>query len=165
MSKAFTKEDDGAGTADLSDLPQTGNPNYITPAGLATLRARLEEAEGKETALRMRSDPAELDMHLAALEREVRFLHDRIGRAIVVDPKNQPPGVVAFGAEVEVIDEDGETHTFRILGEDEAEPAQGRITPFSPLGRALIGGEVGSEVVWDRPKGGTTLEITAIRFP
>lgn len=165
MSKAFTKEDDGAGTADLADLPQSDNPNYITPAGLATLRTRLEEAEGKEAALRARSDDAEMDLHLAALEREVRWLHDRIGRAIVIDPHNQPPGVVAFGAEVDVVDEEGESHTFRIVGEDEADPAQGLITPFSPLGRALIGGEVGSEAVWDRPKGATSLEIAAIRYP
>ena len=165
MSKAFTKEDDGAGTADLADLPQTDNPNYITPAGLAALRARLEETEAKETGLRAGSDEAEMDLHLAALEREVRWLHDRIGRAIVIDPRNQPPGTVAFGAEVDVVDEGGESHTFRIVGEDEADPAQGRITPFSPLGRALIGGEVGSEAVWDRPKGATSLEITAIRYP
>lgn len=165
MSKAFTKEDDSAGTADLQDLPQSGNPNYITPEGLAGLRKRLEEAEGRETALRAESDSAELDLHLAALEREVRFLHDRIGRAIVVDPHHQPEGVVAFGAEVDVVDETGERHTFRIVGEDEADPAKGRITPFSPLGRALIGGEVGSEAVWERPKGALSMEITAIRFP
>lgn len=165
MSKAFTKEDDGDGTADLQDLPQSGNPNYITPNGLKALRARLEEAEGREAALRARNDSAELDLHLAALEREVRFLHDRIGRAIVVDPHQQPEGIVAFGAEVDVLDEDGESHTFRILGEDEADPAKGLITPFSPLGRALIGGEVGSEAIWERPKGALSMEITAIRFP
>jgi transcription elongation GreA/GreB family factor len=165
MSKAFTKEDDSPGTADLQDLPQTGNPNYITPEGLKALRARLEAAEASEADLRARSDEAGQDLHLAAIEREIRFLHDRIGRAIVVDPHHQPPGVVAFGAEVDVVDEDGATHTFRILGEDEADPAKGRITPFSPLGRALIGGEVGSEAVWDRPKGPLSMEITAIRYP
>lgn len=163
MSKAFTKEDDTVG-AEVSDRPQSPNPNYITPAGLAALRQRLEEAEAAEAALRAKGDAADTDINLAGQEREIRFLHERIGRAIVIDPKSQPEGVVAFGAEVDVIDEEGESHTFHIVGEDEADPAQGRITPFSPLGRALIGGEVGSEAVWNRPKGNTTMEITAIRF-
>lgn len=165
MSKAFTKEDDGSGPAEQTDLPQSTNPNYITPDGLEGLRSRLDKAETEVEELRAQGDKADTAIAIAAQEREIRFLHDRIGKAIITDPHSQPEGVVAFGAEVDVTDEAGDKHTFRILGEDEADPAHGQITPFSPLGRALIGGETGTEVTWNRPKGNLSMKITAIRFP
>ncbi len=101
---------------------------------------------------------------MAVAERDIRFIEERIKRAILVDPRTQPPGVIAFGATIEVIDEDGETHIYRIVGEDEADPARGLITPFSPLARALIGAKIGDVVEWERPKGQVELKIAAIRF-
>lgn len=165
MSRAFTKEDDGSAPEVLPDFTQSPHPNYVTPAGLAALRARLREARVALAALRAGGDDIETRLPIAVAERDIRFLEGRIGRAIPVDPRAQPPDVVAFGAEVEVVDEDGAAHTYRIVGEDEADPARGLITPFSPLGRALIGGTIGDVAVWERPAGRVELEIVAIRFP
>jgi transcription elongation GreA/GreB family factor len=164
MSKAFTREDDG-GIEALPDLPQSANPNYITPAGLAALRDRLAQAEARQEDFRARRDEVAVGLDLAKAERDVRFLRERIRRGIEIDPKSQPPGVVAFGAEVEVMDADGTTSVFRIVGEDEADAAAGRISAFSPLARVLLGGRVGDVADWNRPKGRTSLEILAISFP
>ncbi|AML53004.1 hypothetical protein RC74_18635 [Falsihalocynthiibacter arcticus] len=73
--------------------------------------------------------------------------------------------VVAFGAEVDVMAEDDTRRTFRIVGEDEADPAHGLIAPYSPLGDALLSAELGSIVEWRKPAGTVDLVIVAIRFP
>jgi transcription elongation GreA/GreB family factor len=164
MSRAFTREDDGSGAEVLPDLPQSDHPNYVTLDGLAALQARLRETRSALAGLRAGADNIEARTPIAMAERDIRFLEERIRRAIPVDPRDQPPGIVAFGAEVEVIDEDGGRRTYRIVGEDEADPARGLITPFSPLGRALIGAMVGDVAVWERPVGPVELEVVAVRF-
>jgi len=164
VSRAFTKEDDGSGAIVLPDLPQSDHPNHVTPEGLAVLQARLREALDTLAGLRAVADDIEARMPIAMAERDIRFLEERIRRAIPVDPSSQPLGIVAFGAEVEVIDEDGAPHSYRIVGEDEADAASGLITVFSPLGRALIGASVGDVAVWERPVGPVELEIVAVRY-
>ncbi|MDT8345688.1 MAG: GreA/GreB family elongation factor [Thermohalobaculum sp.] len=164
MSRAFTREDDGSAPEALPDLPQSAHPNYVTPDGLAALQARLAQTRAALSALRAGGDDLAARMPIAVAERDLRFLEERLRRAIPVDPGAQAPGVVAFGAEVEVEDEEGVRRIFRIVGEDEADPARGRITAFSPLGRALIGLRVGDVAVWERPAGRVELEVTAIRF-
>ena len=163
MSRAFTKEDDGSGVEVLPDLPQSRHPNYVTPDGLAVLRARLREALDTLSGLRAGTDDLETRTPIAMAERDIRFLEERIRRAIPVDPRAQPPGLVSFGSEVEVIDEDGASRIYRIVGEDEADAWRGLITAFSPLGRALIGTEVGDVAVWERPVGPVELEVIALK--
>jgi transcription elongation GreA/GreB family factor len=165
MSRAFTREDDGSAPEALPDLPQSPHPNYVTPAGLAALQARLAQARAALAGLIPRKDEIDARLPLAMAERDIRFLEERLRRAIPVDPAAQSPGIVAFGAEVEVEDEEGVRRTFRIVGEDEADPGRGLITPFSPLGRALIGLRPGEAAVWDRPAGRLELEVIAVRFP
>lgn len=164
VSRAFTKEDDGSGAIVLPDLPQSNHPNHVTPEGLAALQARLRDAHDTLAGLRAGEVDFEARMPIAIAERDIRFLEERIRRSIPVDPRSQPPGVVAFGAVVEVIDGDGARHTYRIVGEDEADAARGLITVFSPLGRALIGASPGDVAVWERPVGPVELEVAAIRF-
>jgi transcription elongation GreA/GreB family factor len=164
VSRAFTREDDGSGAEVLPDLPQSHHPNYVTLEGLGALQARLREALEALAGLRAGKGDFESRMPIAMAERDIRFLEERLRRAIPIDPRAQPPGVAAFGAEVDVIDADGAPCTYRIVGEDEADPARGLITPFSPLGRALIGIAVGDVAVWERPVGSVELEIVAIRF-
>ena len=165
MSRAFTKEDDGSAPEALPDLPQSPHPNYVTPGGLAALQARVAEKRAEVQALRERREELDARMPLAVAERDLRFLEERLRRAIPVDPHDQPPNVVAFGAEVEVEDEEGARRVFWIVGEDEADPARGRVTPYSPLGRALIGLRVGDVAVWERPAGRVELDLITIRFP
>ncbi len=163
MSKAFTKEDDDSAEI-LPDLPQSPYPNYVTSEGLAALQERLHKICAELIELRANKDDIKTHLAVAVAERDTRFVEERIRRAILIDPRTQPPGVIAFGAIIEVRDEDGETHTYRIVGEDEADPTRGLIAPFSPLARALIGTKAGDVVVWERPKGQVELEITSIRF-
>jgi transcription elongation factor GreB len=164
VSRAFTREDDGSGAEVLSDLPQSDHPNYVTLGGLAALQARLREALDALAGMRAGAGDIETRTPIAMAERDIRFLEERIRRAIPVDPQAQPPGVVAFGAEVEVMDADGERRIYKIVGEDEADAGRGLITAFSPIGRALIGASVGDVAVWERPVGPLELEVVAVRL-
>lgn len=165
MSRAFVKEEDGgSGAGEIADLPQSAHPNYVTPRGLAALKARLTAAQEKRRLLRAHSDDIERDLPLANLGREIRYLESRIERAILVDPATQPRGEVAFGATVRVADPSGGEREFAIVGEDEADAEHGSVSWVSPLARALIGAEVGDEIVWRRPAGDVVLEVLAIRY-
>lgn len=165
MSKAFTKEEDGTESLRLDDLPQSPHPNLVTPSGLADLNARLNAK--KQQLKEQRKKPEEIDNRyaVAVVERDIRFLEGRIKRAILVDPQSHPSDIVAFGAEVDVVTDDDTHRTFRIVGEDEADPTRGLIAPYSPLGEALLGAELGSTVEWQKPAVAVDLEIIAIRFP
>jgi transcription elongation GreA/GreB family factor len=66
---------------------------------------------------------------------------------------------------VKVEDSDGRAHLFRIVGEDEADVASGKISFLSPLAKAMIGARAGDTVKWRRPAGEVELEILEIRYP
>lgn len=159
MSRAFVKEGDGA-LEPLPDLPISPHPNYVTPRGMAALRAALTAAQARLVALRARAERLD-KLPEAAAERDIRYIEARLRSAIEVDVLAQP-GVVAFGTSVLVRTEQGEHERFEIVGEDEADAALGRIAPQSPLARALIGAEVGDLVIWRRPNGAVELEVLAI---
>lgn len=161
MSRAFVNEDAGADRPDLPELPVSPHPNYVTPRGLADLQARLAARQADLAALRARAERLD-KLPEAAAERDIRWLEARLKAAIPVDPANHDLSEVAFGLLVTVADEEGRETTYEITGEDEADPALGRIAPHSPLARALIGAQVGDEVTWHRPAGDLTLEIVSI---
>ncbi len=161
MSRAFVNEDAGSDRPDLPELPVSPHPNYVTPRGLADLQARLAARQADLAALRARAERLD-KLPEAAAERDIRWLEARLKAAITVDPANHDLSEVAFGLLVTVADEDGRETTYEITGEDEADPALGRIAPHSPLARALIGAQVGDEVTWHRPAGDLTLEIVSI---
>ena len=165
MSKAFTKEDDGTEVERLPDLPLSRHPNYVTPEGLRELQSRLDDRRSDLRVLLEVPEGARDLYEIAVAERDLRFLEARVGKAILVDLGQQDPEVVAFGAEVDVIDDEDRPHTYRIVGEDQADPENGRVAPFSPLAVALRGARVGDEVEWRRPSGNVVLEVTAIRYP
>jgi transcription elongation factor GreB len=165
MSKAFTKEDNDPENDRMDDLPQSPHPNYVTPAGLAALHNRLRIARTALAGLRAKGDDIDSRLQVAVAERDIRFLEGRVNRAILVDSYDHPPGIVAFGAQVEVIEVDDNRHIFRIVGEDEADPANGLITPFSPLAVALQGAVVGDIVDWVKPASVVELEISDVSFP
>ncbi len=164
MSQAFVKEPDGdAVEDDQSELPISPHPNYVTPNGLAQLKAALAGLREQRGDL---DDEALVNKpHLSRLMREIRYYEARIQQAIPVDPNRQPPGEVAFGARVAVADEDGAALCYRIVGEDEADPAEGKVSWISPLAKALIDSRVGDLVIWERPLGETELEIVSIVYP
>ena len=163
MSRAFVKEGDGS-LDPLPDLPISPHPNHVTPAGLADLQSRLREAQTRLALLKARPDRLD-KLPEAAAERDIRYLEARLRSAILIDPATLPVTEVAFGHIVTVADEDGTEHRFQITGEDEADAAQGRITPQSPLARALLGAAVGDVVKWKKPSGTVELEVLRIECP
>ncbi len=163
MSRAFVKEGDGD-LDPLPDLPLSPHPNYVTPRGFAALQIRLRALQQTLSSLKAR--PERLDkLPEAAAERDIRYHEARLRSAIVIDPVLQPLTTAAFGLAITVADAQGLETTYEITGEDEADARQHRIAPHAPLARALIGAEVGDEVIWQRPSGAVTLEIIAIRLP
>lgn len=163
MSRAFVKEGDGS-LDPLPDLPVSPHPNHVTPTGLAALQQRLRDTQQRLAALKARPDRLD-KLPEAAAERDIRYLEARLRSAILIDPATLPVTEVAFGLIITVADEDGTEHRFQITGEDEADAAQGRITPQSPLARALMGATVGDTVKWKKPSGTVELEILRIDHP
>lgn len=148
MSRAFVKEPDGEQLPEDRPRPaQSSQPNYITRHGLTLLRQR-HDAE-KDKVLRA---------HLA----------ERLKKAIVLDPPRlgdqEGREEVRFGARVRVAGQDGREREFTIVGEDEAEPGEARISWLAPLASAVLGARVGDIVTWERPDGAVELEVLEIRY-
>lgn len=159
MSRAFVKE--GSGELEpLPDLPVSAHPNYVTPRGLADLRARLLARQGELAVLRARAERLD-KLPEAAAERDIRYLEARLRTAILVEAAAPHSSEVGFGCRV-VVDQNGAQAVYEIVGEDEADAGLGRIAPQSPLARALIGAVVGDVVVWRRPNGVVELEVLEI---
>ena len=163
MSRAFVKEGDGS-LDPLPDLPISPHPNHVTPTGLAALQSRLRERQATLAALKSRPDRLD-KLPEAAAERDIRYLEARLRSTILIDPATLPLTEVAFGLIVTAIDDEGREYRFQITGEDEADATQGRITPQSPLARALLGASVGDVVTWARPAAPVELEILRIEHP
>lgn len=160
MSRAFVREGDGA-LDPLPDLPLSPHPNYVTPRGLAALRTRLAARQSDLAALKTRSDRLD-KLPEAAAERDIRYLEARLRAARPTNPATLPLTEVAFGLRVTIADPSGAVTTFEITGEDEADPARGRIAPHAPLARAVMGAQVGDEVTWRKPSGPVTLAVLKI---
>lgn len=99
------------------------------------------------------------------VEARIRFLKTRIQQYQIVDPKTLEGDRVTFGATVSIVDcETNKEETFQIVGEDEADLKEKRISITSPIGRALIGKQVGDAVEIRTPKGQRECEVVALRF-
>jgi transcription elongation GreA/GreB family factor len=140
MSRAFVKETDDA-FDELPDRPASPHPNFVTPAGLAAIDAMLARLQAEHAAARATGDRAVL----AALSRDLRYWSARRALAQVVATPSDPANV-QFGSTVTMVRDDGRRQTYRIVGEDEADPAHGTISYVSPVARALLGKGVGDVV-------------------
>ena len=99
------------------------------------------------------------------IESRILKVEDRLARAQVIDPSGQSVDQVRFGLTVEIEDtETGEKVTYTILGEEESDAANGRISVTSPVARALLGKGVGDSVTVRVPKGTREFEILQIRI-
>jgi transcription elongation factor GreB len=163
MSRAFVKEPDGDQVID--DLPERAHSphvNYVTPAGLQQLQEQVAGLLDRRKNL-SGAVSAENKKQRMYIDRDLRYFEERIRRAVLIDPAGQPEDEVHFGAVVDVETPEGGRMTFAVVGEDEADPAQGKISWVSPLARALAEARVGDAVVWKRPAGELELTIVAIR--
>lgn len=101
---------------------------------------------------------------LREIDRRVRLLTKRLDSAVIVKPEEQQGDVVRFGATVEVEDEDGKRKSYMLVGPDESDPAQGKLSFQSPIGRSLLKRRVGDVVVVRRPAGEIELTIVSVRY-
>src|SRR5919112_6208753 len=98
------------------------------------------------------------------IEAQIADIEDRLSRAMVIDPTTLSGDKVVFGATVHLLDEDDRPVTYQIVGQTEADARVGRISYNSPLGRALIGRNVGDEVEVSTPSGDKYYAIEKIEF-
>lgn len=165
MSRGFVKEDDleHAGT-DLPERPVSPHPNYVTPAGLKALESNAMALDKERASLISQKDNESAKQRIAVIDRELRYLSTRLEQAILVEPTKQDKDTILFGATVEVEDEHGKLLQFHIVGEDEADIAQQKVSYVSPIAKALIGRKVGDVVAWQRPAGILELEVIKISY-
>jgi transcription elongation GreA/GreB family factor len=141
MSRAFVKEDDADGAAEPPDRLISDYPNDVTSQGLAQI---VHEAERAQQALAQAQISGDRDA-LARASRDLRYWNARLSTAHLV-PANEDTSQVRFGHTVTLARDDGRQLVFRIVGEDEADPAKGTLSHASPLARALFGKSVGDTV-------------------
>ena len=157
MSVAFTREEDLEATAaDLPDRPISPHANLVTAEGLAMIGAELTSARAAYAAAQAQGSIEADRTAMARATRDLRYWSARRASAQLVE--TTPDGRVRFGGSVTIEREDGRTQTWRIVGEDQADPAAGSVSHVSPLSLALIGKTVGDEAV----VAGQTVEIVAV---
>lgn len=186
MSKAFTKEGNGEELElDLDtqdeDSPSdslAGRKNYITPGGADKLRSELKTLLNDERPELVkviqwaasngdRSENADYiygKRRLREIDRRIRFLSKRLEIAEVIDPSQQKSDKVLFGASVTILDENGSSKTYCIVGVDETDVKKGHISWISPVGKALLQSQVGDTVTIHTPKGDEDWEIQKIEY-
>jgi len=154
MSKAFTKEEEGGDIYDdLPDRPVTSH-NLVTPKGLELIEAELARLHTDHAA----AHDADDRMRIAKINRDLRYWTSRRSTAQLVEaPEDNKE--VRFGSTVTIKRDDGREQTYRLVGEDEADPVAGTLSYVSPLAQALMGKPVG-EVVQAGP---TEAEIVSIQ--
>ncbi|GGE68949.1 transcription elongation factor GreB [Paenalcaligenes hominis] len=182
MSKAFVKEDD---QQDDDLVPEAvalpaGTKNYITVEGYKTLRAELKHLLNTERPEVVqvvswaasngdRSENGDYiygKKRLREIDRRIRFLTKRLEIAEVVDPALQPnKDRVFFGATIVYADQDGNEFTVTIVGVDEADPLNGKISWISPVARALLKAQEGDVVTLRTPGGVQELDILEVHYP
>lgn len=180
MSKAFTKEGDGQAEEpeDVSALPKNVK-NYMTPRGFGLLQTELRQLMREERPKVVevvawaagngdRSENGDYiygKKRLREIDRRIRYLSKRLEGAEVVDPvRQQGLEQVFFGATVTYVRMDDSEHTVTIVGIDEANVDEGRISWLSPVAKALMKAREGDTVVFRTPAGAETVEILAIEY-
>ncbi|MCR5875529.1 transcription elongation factor GreA [Phenylobacterium sp. J426] len=163
MAVAFTREEDyEAQAADLPDRPISPHPNLVTPEGLAAIERELAAARAAYTeAQATAKDGPGVSADRTAMARatrDLRYWSARRANAQLTTPEG-PADKALFGRTVEIEREDGRRQVFRIVGEDEADPARGSVSYVSPLAKALLGKAVGDIVTVN----GAEVEVVAVR--
>jgi transcription elongation GreA/GreB family factor len=153
MSKAFTKETDADDSVDLPEREVSALPNLVSQRGLGLIDAEIERHSAANAAALAAGDKEAA----ARAGRELRYWTARRNSA-QVQPDPVGSAEVQFGSAVNILRADGRLQSFRIVGEDEADPSQGLLSWASPLARELMGKSVGEEI----EAGATEAKIVAI---
>jgi transcription elongation GreA/GreB family factor len=138
MSSAFIREQDDTVREDMADRPISPHRNLVTPEGFARIEAELARSQAAVEQASSADDPHAL----ALAQRELRYWTARRSSAQIVQPIDDT-SQARFGHAVTLKLASGETLTFRLVGEDEADPAKGLLPYVAPLAKALLGKSVG----------------------
>lgn len=141
MSRAFVKETDGAEGQELPELQVSPHRNLVTTPGLRQIEATVEGLQADLSAARAAEDRATI----ARIQRDLRYWIERQRTAELVPPL-PPTGRARFGSTVALAKSDETLVEYQIVGEDEADPANGRISYVSPIARKLLGAAEGDAV-------------------
>jgi transcription elongation GreA/GreB family factor len=143
MSSAFQRELDReeAAIVDMPDRPVSTARNLVTPEGLIQIENEIEHWADELKKAQVAEDKA----HVTSAGRELRYWTARRSNAEVVEPIADH-SEVRFGHRVTVETADGKRRTFRIVGEDQADPAKGMVPYVAPIATALLGKSVGDTV-------------------
>jgi transcription elongation factor GreB len=182
MNKAFVKETEDSDDEDdgvaAPSLP-AGTNNYMTVRGHAAIRVEFEQLVKVERPALVqvvswaagngdRSENGDYiygKKRLREIDRRIRFLSKRLETAVVVDPAAQENiDQVFFGATVVICDAEGEEACYQIVGIDEANATEGRISWISPLAKALIKAREGDQVRFESPAGWREIDILEVRY-
>lgn len=152
--------------------------NYITPAGFDKIRAeytgllnverpKVVEVVTWAASNGDRSENADYQYgkrRLREIDRRLFFLKNRLEDAEVIDPTKLDSEKVVFGATVTLENEDGEELTYQIVGEDEIDIKNKKISWKSPIAKAMLGKKLDDEIKVQKPSGEETMLITAIEY-
>jgi transcription elongation GreA/GreB family factor len=145
VSRAFVRDSDEDREV-LPERPVSPHPNFVTPRGLQQIEANREELLAQRAAARESGDRAAQ----ARSERELRYWNARRASARLIEPGSAGGAAerVRFGMRVTLRLPGGESKAFRLVGEDEADAAQGLLSYVAPLARALLGRTAGERVAF-----------------
>jgi transcription elongation factor GreB len=158
----------------MADEPK----NYITPGGYRRLQdelARLWKVERPPVVATVawaagngdRSENGDYiygKQKLREIDRRIRYLSKTLDHAVVVDNSGRTHERVHFGATVTILDANGDEREVTIVGVDELDAGNARVSWRSPLARALLTARVGDTVTVRAPRGPERLEIVAVRY-
>ena len=149
-------------------MPET----FLTRAGYQKLMADLEPLKKQKNQLsldiaeaREKGDLKENAEYHSAKEKlgevmtRIAKITDKLENAKIIDGLKTPKGEVAIGCVVEVRDEDGDKLTYTLVGEDESDPAEGKISVYSPLAQGLLGKKIGETAKVELPAGTREFKI------
>ncbi|HWW72511.1 MAG TPA: transcription elongation factor GreB [Duganella sp.] len=183
MNKAFVKESDGDDDEEAAALAlaiPAGSKNYITPAGYQRIKDELLQLidVDRPEVVRIvhwaasngdRSENGDYiygKRRLREIDRRIRFLTKRMDSAAIVDPSVHHGGdQIFFGATVTYCNQNDETRTITIVGIDELDPLNGKISWVAPVARALTKAREGDVITFQAPHGVEELEILEVSYP
>ena len=183
MNKAFVKESDGDDDEEAAALALAippGSKNYITPAGYQRIKDELLQLidVDRPEVVRIvhwaasngdRSENGDYiygKRRLREIDRRIRFLTKRMDSAAIVDPSvHHGSDQIFFGATVTYCNQNDETRTITIVGIDELDPLNGKISWVAPVARALTKAREGDVITFQAPHGVEELEILEVSYP
>ena len=158
--------------------PQPPSAKYITAGGEKAMKAEIHQlwkverpeitqSVSEAAAQGDRSENAEYiygKKRLREIDSRVRYLSKRLEEMTVVSEPPTNQNKIYFGAVVTLEDQDANAHKYKIVGPDELDPQKGHISIDAPLGRALLGKEVDSEIEIDSPQGHKVYYVLGIEY-